>query len=204
MTRIIGSTTLQIVKGVPLSKDKWAIANLNIRGTGMDLKPYIRDIPDFPTPGILFRDITPLLKDPTAFKYVIDCFWERYARSPIDTVVAIEARGFLFGAPLAYRLGKPLVLARKQGKLPAASLRMEYSLEYGTNVVEIHKDGITPGQGVLIVDDLLATGGTLAATAQLVEQAGGRVESLALLVELTELEGRERLQGYDIFSLVKY
>ena len=170
----------------------------------MDLKPYIRAIPDFPTPGILFRDITPLLKDPAAFCYVVDRFSERYAGSPIDAIVAIEARGFLFGSPLAYRLGKPLVPARKQGKLPAESLRAEYSLEYGANVVEIHKDGLMPGQRVLIVDDLLATGGTLAATVQLVEQAGGRVESMALVIELTELKGREHLHGYDIFCLVQY
>ncbi len=170
----------------------------------MDLKPYIREIQDFPTPGILFRDITPLLKDPAAFKYIVDSFSDRYARAPIDTIVAIEARGFIFGAALAYRLGKPLVPARKQGKLPAESLRTEYSLEYGTNVVEMHRDGIAPGQGVLIVDDLLATGGTLAAAAHLVEQAGGRVVSLALVIELTELEGRKRLQSYDIFSLVQY
>ena len=170
----------------------------------MDLKTHIREIRDFPTAGILFRDVTPLLKDPTAFKYVVDALAERYAGSPIDTVVAVEARGFIFGAPLAYRMGKSLVPARKEGKLPSQSLRAEYSLEYGTNVVEIHQDGITPGQGVLIVDDLLATGGTLGATAQLVEQAGGRVEGLALVVELTELAGRNRLQGYDIFSLVQY
>ena len=170
----------------------------------MDLKSHIRDIPDFPTPGILFRDITPLLKAPAAFNYVIDRLAGRYANSPIDVVVAIEARGFLFGAPLAHRLGKPLVPARKQGKLPAESIRAEYDLEYGTNVVEIHKDAVTPGQGVLIVDDLLATGGTLAATAELVEKAGGRVESLALVIELSELGGRTRLHGYDVFSLVQY
>ena len=170
----------------------------------MDLKLYIREIPDFPRPGVLFRDITPLLKDPTAFNYVLDCFAERYVGASVDTIVAIEARGFLFGAPLACRLKKPLVPARKQGKLPAESLRAEYSLEYGTNVVEIHTDAIVPGQGVLIVDDLLATGGTLAATAQLVEQAGGRVESLALVIELIELGGRRHLQGYDLFSLVQY
>ena len=170
----------------------------------MDLKSYIRDIPDFPTPGILFRDITPLLKDPTAFRYVIDSFAERYAGSSIDTILAIEARGFPFGAALAYKLGKPLVPARKEGKLPAESLRSEYSLEYGTNVVEIHRDGIMPGERVLIIDDLLATGGTLAAAARLVEQAGGRVESLALVIELTELDGRKRLRGYDIVTLVQY
>ncbi len=170
----------------------------------MDLKSYIRDIPDFPVPGILFRDITPLLKEPVAFQYVIDRLFERYSSDTIDSIVAIEARGFLFGSPLAHRLGKPLVLARKQGKLPAESLTMEYALEYGTNVVEMHKDGILPGQGVLIVDDLLATGGTLAATARLVERAGGRVEGLALVIELTELQGRNLLQGYDIFALVQY
>jgi adenine phosphoribosyltransferase len=170
----------------------------------MDLKPYIRDIPNFPTPGILFRDITPLLKSPAAFSYVVDSLAERYARRPIDMIVAIEARGFLFGSPLAYRLGKPLVPARKQGKLPYESIRTEYSLEYGTNVVEMHTDGVTPGQSVLIVDDLLATGGTLAATAQLVERAGARVEGVALVIELSELHGRNRLRGYDIFSLVQF
>ena len=170
----------------------------------MDLKPYIREIPDFPTPGIMFRDITPLLKDPAAFKYVIDCLSERYAGSGIDAIVGMEARGFLFGPLLAYKMGKPLVLARKEGKLPAKTLKADYSLEYGTNVVEIHEDDITPGQEVLIVDDLLATGGTLAAAAQLVERAGGRVNGMALIIELTGLEGRKRLQGYDIFSLVQY
>ena len=170
----------------------------------MDLKQYIREIPDFPTAGILFRDITPLLQDPAAFKYVVDRFSEEYSGKAIDAVVAIEARGFLFGAPLAYRLGKPLVLARKEGKLPAESLRTEYSLEYGNNVVEMHKDAIPPGQRALIVDDLLATGGTLAATAHLVEEAGGQVEGIALAIELTELEGRKLLRDYDVFSLVQY
>ena len=170
----------------------------------MDLKRYIRDVPDFPTSGILFRDITPLLKEPKAFNYVLDRLSEHYDGRPIDIIVAIEARGFLFGAPLASRLGKPLVPARKEGKLPAESIRTEYSLEYGTNVVEIHKDGIDAGQRVLIVDDLLATGGTLAAAAHLVEEVGGRVESLAIVVELTELPGRSRLPGHDIFSLVRY
>ena len=170
----------------------------------MDLKSYIRDIPDFPTAGILFRDITPLLKDPEAFQHVIDGFAEKYASRPIDAIVAIEARGFLFGAPLAYRLGKALVPARKQGKLPADSLSTEYALEYGTNVVEMHRDGIAPGQRVLIVDDLLATGGTLAAAARLVEQSGAHVDSMGLVVELTELGGRIPLKDYDVFSLVQY
>ena len=170
----------------------------------MDLKLHIRDVPDFPTPGILFRDITPLLKHPPAFNFVIDQFSERYAQEPLDAIVAVEARGFLFGAPLACRLNKPLVLARKQGKLPAASNRAEYSLEYGTNVVEVHKDGVTPGQRVLIVDDLLATGGTLAAATNLVKQAGGLVQGIALVIELTGLNGRNQLEGYDVFSLIQY
>ena len=170
----------------------------------MDLKPYIRDIKDFPTPGILFKDITPLLMDPKAFEYVVDCFVERYANSPIDSIVGIDARGFIFSAPLALKLEKPLVLARKPGKLPAESFRAEYTLEYGTNVVEIHKDCILPGHRVLIVDDLLATGGTLAAVAQIVEEAGAHVEGLALVIELTELEGRKHLQQYNVHSLIQY
>ena len=170
----------------------------------MDLNPYIRAIPDFPVPGILFRDITPLLKHPPAFNYVIEQFAERFENHSIDVIVGIEARGFLFGTPLALKLGKPFVPARKEGKLPSETLKTSYSLEYGANVVEIHKDGIAPGQSVLIVDDLLATGGTLAAAAHLVEEAGGRVEGMALLIELTELAGRDILEGYDIMSLVQF
>ena len=170
----------------------------------MDLKEYVRDIPDFPTEGIMFRDITPMLKDPTAFAYVVDAFTERYSRRQVDVVVAIEARGFLFGSPVAYRLGKPLIPARKQGKLPYESIKTEYSLEYGTNVVEMHTDAVAPGASALIVDDVLATGGTLAATARLVELAGGRVEEAALVIELEQLGGRKRLRGYDVFSLIQY
>ena len=170
----------------------------------MDIKSYIREIPDFPSPGILFKDITPLLQAPAAFEHVIDLLHERYAGGPIDAIVAIEARGFLFGAPLAYRLGMPLVPARKEGKLPAETMKTEYALEYGTAVVEIHRDGVKPGQRVLIVDDVLATGGTLAGTAKLVEEAGASVESLGLVIELTGLDGRKLLQGRDIFSLVQY
>ena len=145
-----------------------------------------------------------MLKDPAAFGYAVDALAERYDQRPIDMVVAIEARGFLFGSPLAYRLGKPLIPARKQGKLPYECIRTEYSLEYGANVVEMHTDAVAPGTSVLIVDDLLATGGTLAATARLVELAGGRVEEVALVIELKELGGRKRLRGYDVFSLVQY
>ena len=162
----------------------------------MDLKSYIRDINDFPVPGILFRDITPLLMDPGAFTYAVDAFAERYAQSNIDAIIAIEARGFLIGAPLAYRLEKPLALARKEGKLPAESARSEYSLEYGSNVMEVHTDSIKAGDHVLIIDDVLATGGTLAAAIDLVEKAGATVEGLALLIELAGLKGRDRLKGY--------
>lgn len=170
----------------------------------MDLKDYIRDIPDFPTKGILFRDITPLLQSPEAMRHIVDLLSERYGGAGLDAIVAIEARGFLFGAPLAYRLGKPLVLARKEGKLPSESFRSEYSLEYGTAVVEMHKDAVTEGDRVLIIDDLLATGGTLAAAAQLVEEAGGRVDSIATIIELRALEGRKRIAGYDFHTLVQY
>ena len=170
----------------------------------MNLKEYIREIPDFPNPGILFRDITPLLSNAAAFKYVVDRFADRYEHTGVDCIVAIEARGFLFGAPLAYRLGTGLVPVRKQGKLPSQSLSAEYSLEYGASVVEMHSDGIAPGQSVLVLDDLLATGGTLEAAIRLVELAGGRIAGLALVAELLGLEGRKRLRGYDVFSLVQY
>lgn len=170
----------------------------------MDLKNYIRDIPDFPKPGILFKDITPLLKDSRAFQYVIGEFHRRYADDNIDVVVGVEARGFLFGAPLAFSLGLPLALSRKQGKLPFECINTEYALEYGTAIVEMHKDAVTVGQKVLIVDDLLATGGTLAATATLVEELGASVSGVALVIELTELAGRARLMQYDIFSLLQY
>ena len=170
----------------------------------MDLKDYIRNINDFPVPGILFRDITPLLMNADAFSYAVDAFADHYVGRSIDTIMAIEARGFLLAAPLAYRIKRPLVLARKEGKLPAESYRTEYTLEYGTNVVEVHRDSISSGDKVLIVDDVLATGGTLAAAASLVEEAGARVEGLALLMELTDLQGRQHLGGYDVFTLMQY
>jgi adenine phosphoribosyltransferase len=170
----------------------------------MDLKKYIRDIPDFPEPGILFRDITPLLHNSEAFQYTIDRLVERYENEPLDTIVAVESRGFIFGAPLAYQLGKPFVPVRKQGKLPSSTYAAEYSLEYGSSVMEIHADDIRRGERVLLLDDLLATGGTLAATARLVETSGGIVAGIGLVIELTELGGRQRLANYDIFSLVQY
>jgi adenine phosphoribosyltransferase len=170
----------------------------------MDLKQYIRDIPDFPEPGILFRDITPLLRNHQAFTYTIDRLIERYKDDSVDTVVAVESRGFLFGAPLAYKMGKSFVPVRKKGKLPAATHTAEYSLEYGANIMEIHTGDISNGERVLILDDLLATGGTLEATARLVELSGGTVAGIGLVIELTDLGGRQRLSNYDVFSLVQY
>ncbi len=170
----------------------------------MDLKKYIRDVPDFPEPGILFRDITPLLRNPQAFNYAIDSLVDRYSQHSFDTVVAIESRGFLFGAPLACRMGKSLVPVRKPGKLPATTNSAQYSLEYGSNVLEIHVDDIQPGERVVVLDDLLAIGGTLKAAAELVEGSGGVVTSIGLVIELKDLGGRDRLKGYDIFSLLQY
>ena len=170
----------------------------------MDLRQYIRDIPDFPDPGILFRDITPLLRDILAFKATIDQLIDHYQGVSFDTIVAVESRGFLFGAPMAYQMGKSFVPVRKKGKLPAATLTAEYSLEYGSSIMEIHAGDIPEGDRVLILDDLLATGGTLDATARLVEVSGGTVLGIGLVIELTDLGGRERLSDYDVFSLIKY
>ena len=170
----------------------------------MDLKDYIRDVPDFPEPGILFKDITPLLGDVKAFDYTISRLVERYREADFDVIVPIESRGFLFGAPLAHALGKPIVPVRKPGKLPAATHSMEYKLEYGSSTMEIHVDGVGRGQKVLIMDDLLATGGTLAATARLVEMAGGVVSNIGVIIELTFLEGRKNLAGYDLYSMIQY
>ena len=174
------------------------------RRTTMDLKDYIRDIPDFPEPGILFRDITPLLANPRAFDYAIEKLAEHCQDSDFDVVVAIESRGFIFGAPLALKLGKPLVPVRKAGKLPANTHSVEYDLEYGSNVLEIHTDGVVPGQRALIIDDLLAIGGTLSAASHLVESCGGVVARLAVVIELAFLDGRSRLDGRDVVALIQY
>lgn len=168
----------------------------------MDLRPYIRDVPDFPQPGVLFRDITPLLRAPAAMRHVIDQYETRYRGARIDAIVAIESRGFLFGAPLADRLGLPLVPIRKPGKLPARRMSMEYTLEYGTSQLDIHADALQGGQRALIIDDLLATGGTAHAASKLVELAGGAVTALAFLIELGDLGGRARLAGYDVHALL--
>lgn len=170
----------------------------------VNLSDHIRNIADFPIPGIQFKDITTLLANGPAFAQVIDTFAERYAGMKIDAVVGIESRGFIFSAPLAYRLGVGLVPVRKPGKLPAATHRIDYSLEYGTNTLEIHQDSFAPGANVVIIDDLLATGGTVAAACNLVEQAGAKVVELAFVIELAFLQGREKLTNYPIFSLVEY
>lgn len=169
-----------------------------------DLRKLIRDVPDFPAPGILFRDITPLLADGAAFQQTIDWLVSLYADASIDAIVGIESRGFIFAGPLADRLGAGLVPVRKPGKLPAERHREEYTLEYGTNVLEIHHDALAPGQRAVIVDDLLATGGTAVAAAKLVERTGADVQGLAFLVELSELNGRERLGPYRVDSLIAY
>ncbi len=170
----------------------------------MKLEESIRDVPDFPKKGIIFKDITPLLKDPTAFKYVIDLLTERYHDKGITVVVAMEARGFILGAPLAYSLGVSFVPVRKPAKLPAEVISAHYSLEYGADCLEMHKDAILPGQKVLIVDDLLATGGTAAATIEMVEKLGGEVIGIAFLIELTSLNGRQKLKDYQVMSLIQY
>jgi adenine phosphoribosyltransferase len=170
----------------------------------MELTSLIRDVPDFPIEGILFKDITTLIKNKDAFREVIDWMTDQYADSNVDCVVAIEARGYIFGAPLAYKLGAGFVPIRKPGKLPAKVISESYELEYGTNILEIHEDGIEPGQRVLVVDDLLATGGSARATTNLVNRLGGTIVGVAFLVELGFLHGREQLQGYDVLSLINY
>jgi adenine phosphoribosyltransferase len=168
------------------------------------LKSLIREVPDFPKPGILFYDITTLLKDPAGLKGVIDALCEHYAGKGIQTVAGIEARGFIFAPAVAYALNAGFVPIRKPKKLPAAVERVEYALEYGTDSVEVHRDAIQPGQKVLIVDDVLATGGTAAAAAKLVEKLGGVVEGLGFVIELDFLNGRKKLTNLDINSLIHY
>jgi adenine phosphoribosyltransferase len=168
----------------------------------MDLAQHIRNVPDFPVEGIQFKDITTLLQDPAAFAAAAEAMLDHYAEREIDVVVGIEARGFIWGAILAYEMGAGFVPVRKVGKLPAKTIRAEYALEYGVNVLEMHSDAIQPGQKVLVVDDLLATGGTAKATCDLVEQLGGDVVGVAFLIELSFLSGREQLSGYDVWTLI--
>ncbi len=170
----------------------------------MDLKSKIRTVPHFPKQGIMFRDITTLLSDHKAFKYSINKFKDYYQNKKIDLIVGPESRGFIFGAVLAYELGVGFVPIRKPGKLPAETIAQEYELEYGTDKIEIHKDAVQKGQRVLIIDDLLATGGTSEAAAKLIEKLGGEVAGFAYLIELSFLKGRDRLQKYDVYSLIDY
>lgn len=167
------------------------------------LKSKIRDVPDFPKKGIIFKDITTLLKDRDAFKQVVNAFIKRYRRKKIDLVVAVEARGFILGAALAYRLGVGIVPVRKKGKLPYHTHKIKYRLEYGQAELEVHRDAIKPKEKILLVDDLLATGGTVAAVCKLIERMKGKIVEIAFLVELTELKGRKKLK-YPIYSLLKY
>jgi len=169
-----------------------------------DLRAKIREVPDFPKPGILFYDITTLLKDAAAFREVIDRMAAQVADAKVDLVVGMESRGFIFSAPLAYQLGAGFIPVRKLGKLPADTIEVEYALEYGTATLEIHKDAIQPGQRVLIVDDLLATGGTVMGTIELVRRLGGEIAGLSFMVELPALKGREKLGEFTINTLLSY
>lgn len=169
-----------------------------------DLKKLIREIPDYPKPGILFYDLTTLLKDKRGFQKLVDQLCDHYADRKVDVVVGVEARGFIFAPALAYRLGAGFVPVRKPKKLPGKTAKVSYELEYGTDTLEIHEDAIKPGQSVLISDDLLATGGTAAATVKLVKTLGGTVNGVAFAVELTFLNGRAKLPGMDVFSLIQY
>ncbi len=172
----------------------------------MDLKEYIADIPNFPEEGIIFRDVTPLLKDRAAFQQTIQKFsdWVDSLDVNVDVVAGPEARGFIFGCPLAYKINAGFVPVRKPGKLPRETVSEEYALEYGSNEVQIHADSIKPGENVIIVDDLLATGGTVEATVKLIEKLGGHVAGIAFVIELEDLKGREKLKGYEVYSLITY
>ena len=170
----------------------------------MDLKSFIRDIPDFPKEGIIFKDITPLLADPAAVKHAVDLIADHYKDRGIQRVAGIESRGFLFATAVALKLGAGVIPVRKKGKLPYKTISLSYDLEYGSDTVEVHEDAAPNGEKVLLIDDLIATGGTAAASAQLLEKAGAKVESVCFLVELAFLKGREKLNGYDIYSLLTY
>lgn len=168
------------------------------------IEEYVRSIPDFPEPGIIFRDITTVLQDADGFKLAIDSMQDLLKDVDVDVIVGAESRGFVFGAPLAYNLGKPFVLVRKKGKLPCETVSKSYDLEYGSATIEMHKDSIKPGQKVVLVDDLIATGGTIEAAAELIEELGGEVVKIVFLMELAGLKGRERLKKYDVASVLCY
>jgi len=169
-----------------------------------EVKNYIRDIPDFPKKGIIFRDITPLLNNPVVFKFVVDTLADYFKHENVQKVLSIEARGFIFGSTVAYKLNCGFVPVRKKGKLPYKTISIEYELEYGKDVLEIHQDAISPQENVVIIDDVLATGGTAYAVAKLAEKCGGKVVGLGFVVELTYLNPKEKLKDYEVFSIVKY
>lgn len=168
------------------------------------IEDYVRSIPDFPEPGIIFRDVTSVLQDPDGLKLAIDSMLKLLEGLDFDVIVGAESRGFIFGAPLAYQLHKPFVLVRKKGKLPCDTIEKSYDLEYGSATIEMHRDSILPGQKVVVVDDLIATGGTIEATTALIEELGGEVVKLIFLMELAGLKGRERLSKYDIGTVITY
>lgn len=170
----------------------------------MNLKDHIRSIPDFPKPGILFYDITTLLKNKNAFKHAVNQLANKFKSKKVDAVVAVEARGFILGGAIAHKLNSGFIPVRKKGKLPWKTHSVTYELEYGTDTLEMHKDAIKPGDRVLIVDDLLATGGTVKAVTNLVNQVGGKIAGIVFLTELTSLKGKEKLKGLPVFSLIKY
>ncbi|HIR14288.1 MAG TPA: adenine phosphoribosyltransferase [Candidatus Choladousia intestinavium] len=168
------------------------------------IEDYVRSIPDFPEPGIIFRDVTSILQDPDGLKLSIDLIQEKLKGVDFDVVVGTESRGFIFGVPVAYNLYKSFVPVRKKGKLPCDTVSMRYELEYGTAEIEMHKDSIKPGQRVVVIDDLIATGGTVEAAIKLIEDLGGQVVKVIFLMELAGLKGRERLKGYDVESVIRY
>ena len=168
------------------------------------IEEYVRSIPDFPEPGIIFRDVTSILQDADGFALAVDSRQALLDGVEVDVIAGAESRGFIFGAPIAYNLHKPFVLIRKKGKLPCETIESSYELEYGSATIEMHKDSITPGQNVVLVDDLIATGGTIEATARMVEELGGKVVKIITLMELAGLNGRERLKDYDVASVICY
>ncbi len=172
--------------------------------TKENLRKFIRDVPDFPKKGILFKDITPLLKDPEAFRSAVSLLTDRFSNRKIEQVIGVESRGFIFGSAVAYKLKAGFIPVRKKGKLPSATEKVFYQLEYGEDVLEVHQDSIRKGTHVLVIDDLIATGGTAAAVAQLVEKMGGEVVGFGFVIELNFLHGREKLHGYEVHSLLQY
>ena len=193
-----------LLLALPVRKTKRLITPLLESPFPVNTEHLIRAIPDFPIPGILFRDITPLLKDKQGFKEAIDLFVDRFKGRGIDYVVGIEARGYMLGAPLAYAIGAGFVPVRKPGKLPYSKLSESYALEYGTNSLEIHEDALGHGERVVVVDDLLATGGTAAATIRLLKRLGANIEAFAFLIELEALKGREAITDVDVVSFIRY